>query len=68
LATAPTRIDPHFGFAVPLAVEGVSAKLLDPRANWRDPAAYDVAARSLAQMFVENARRLARAPVAAAAE
>jgi phosphoenolpyruvate carboxykinase (ATP) len=68
LATAPTRIDPHFGFAVPLAVEGVSAKLLDPRANWRDPGAYDVAARSLAQMFVENARRLARAPVAAAAE
>lgn len=68
LATAATRTDPHFDFAVPLAVEGLPAKLLDPRANWRDPGAYDVAARSLAQMFVENARRLERAPVAAAAE
>ena len=68
LVTAPTRIDPHFGFAVPLAVEGLPAKLLDPRANWRDAAAYDVAARSLAQMFVENARRLDRQPVATAAE
>jgi len=68
LATAPTRIDPHFGFAVPLALDGLPAKLLDPRANWRDPAAYDVAARSLAQMFTENARRLQREPIAAAAE
>jgi phosphoenolpyruvate carboxykinase (ATP) len=68
LADAPTRIDPHFGFTVPLAVEGVPGKLLDPRANWRDPAAYDVAARSLAQMFTENARRLEREPAAAAAE
>jgi phosphoenolpyruvate carboxykinase (ATP) len=68
LTGAASRLDPHFGFTVPLAVDGVAAKLLDPRANWRDPAAYDVAARSLAQMFVENARRLEREPAAAAAE
>jgi phosphoenolpyruvate carboxykinase (ATP) len=68
LTGAASRLDPHFGFTVPLAVDGVAAKLLDPRANWRDRAAYDVAARSLAQMFVENARRLEREPAAAAAE
>jgi phosphoenolpyruvate carboxykinase (ATP) len=68
LDDAQMRVDPNFGFEVPLSVEGLPKRLLDPRANWRDPAAYDVAARSLAQMFVENARRLEREPAAAAAE
>ena len=68
LAGAPSRIDPNFGFAVPLSVEGLSSRLLDPRANWRDGAAYDVAAASLARMFGENARRLERTPAMAAAE
>ena len=42
-------------------------KLLDPRANWSDPHAYDVAATSLAHMFEGNMRKLER-PMAAAAE
>ena len=49
-------IDPNFGFAVPLAVEGVPERLLDPRANWADAAAYDAAAASLAAMFDDNCR------------
>ena len=68
LDEAPIRIDPNFGFAVPLAVEGLPKRLLDPRANWRDARAYDTAAASLAKMFAENARRLERAPELAAAE
>ncbi|HHY49675.1 MAG TPA: phosphoenolpyruvate carboxykinase (ATP) [Alphaproteobacteria bacterium] len=66
LATAPTRVDPNFGFAVPVAVAGVDARLLDPRAAWPDPSAYDAAARRLVRLFAENARRFE--PAAAAAE
>ncbi len=60
LADAPMRTDPNFGFEVPLAVSGVAAQLLDPRASWSDPHAYDVAASSLAHMFEGNMRRLER--------
>jgi len=42
--------------------------LLDPRASWTDPAAYDAAATRLATMFDEAARKLAPRPVAVAAE
>jgi phosphoenolpyruvate carboxykinase (ATP) len=48
------RTDELFGFTVPTAVPGVDARLLDPRSTWNDPAAYDTAARRLAQMFVDN--------------
>ena len=64
---AEMREDPNFGFAVPLSVEGVADRLLDPRANWSDPHAYDVAASSLAHMFAANMLKMER-PVAAAAE
>jgi phosphoenolpyruvate carboxykinase (ATP) len=48
------RVDDVFGLEVPLDVPGVDSKLLDPRATWRDPQAYDRKARELAQRFVEN--------------
>ncbi|MFO1170259.1 MAG: phosphoenolpyruvate carboxykinase [Hyphomicrobiaceae bacterium] len=54
LRNAPTRRDPFFGFEVPLAVAGVDAKILDPRATWADPKAYDEQARKLVDMFSKN--------------
>ena len=46
-----TRTDTVFGLAVPRHVEGVPDELLQPRATWEDPAAYDTQAASLAAMF-----------------
>jgi phosphoenolpyruvate carboxykinase (ATP) len=60
------RVDPNFGFEVPLAVEGLPKRLLDPRASWTDAAAYDAAASKLADMFAENARKLERKTMVAA--
>ncbi len=54
LKNAEFRRDPFFGFAVPVDVPGVDATILDPRATWPDPAAYDEKARALVGMFVEN--------------
>ncbi len=48
------RVDPTFGFEVPVALDGVDPKLLDPRSTWSDPAAYDAQAAKVAAMFVEN--------------
>ena len=66
LAGTPMRTDPHFGFAVPLDVDGLPSKLLDPRANWSDASAYDIAAASLARMFEGNMQRLERMVAVAA--
>ena len=51
--------DPIFGIGVPRDVPGVPRELLDPRATWTDPAAYDRQARSLAEMFQANFERYA---------
>lgn len=48
---------PHFGFAVPTDVPGVDASLLHPKATWDDPEAYDAAARTLIEKFIENFKR-----------
>jgi phosphoenolpyruvate carboxykinase (ATP) len=54
LDTVEYRVDELFGFEVPTEVPGVDSALLDPRATWRDPEAYDRRARELAQMFKTN--------------
>lgn len=48
------RKDPFFGFEVPVALDGVDPKLLDPRQTWADPTAYDASARRLVGMFAAN--------------
>jgi phosphoenolpyruvate carboxykinase (ATP) len=53
------RLDPLFGFEVPLDVPGVDSRLLDPRATWADPSAYDSQAAELARMFRENFAKFA---------
>lgn len=48
------RVDPNFGFEVPVAVNGVDTGLLDPRSTWADAAAYDAQAEKLVEMFSKN--------------
>ena len=43
-----------FNLEVPASCPRVPASVLDPRQTWSDPAAYDVQAKKLAAMFVEN--------------
>jgi len=50
---------PLFGVAVPRAVPGVPDGILDPRATWKDGAAYDRRATELARMFQDNFKRYA---------
>ena len=50
---------PIFKVLVPHEARGVSAEVLDPRATWSDPAAYDETARKLAGMFADNFQQYA---------
>jgi phosphoenolpyruvate carboxykinase (ATP) len=54
LRDVPTRPDPVFRVAVPAACPGVPTEILQPRATWADPAAYDAMAAKLAAMFRKN--------------
>ncbi len=49
--------DPIFGLSFPETCPGVPKEILDPRSTWADPGAYDLQARALASMFVENFER-----------
>jgi len=53
------RIDPVFGFEVPVALEGVDPAILNPRGTWADKKAYDDQARALIEMFNENFKKYA---------
>ncbi len=48
---------PVFNLKIPRSCPGVDAKALDPRASWRDGAAYDAAAAELRDRFRENFER-----------
>jgi phosphoenolpyruvate carboxykinase (ATP) len=54
LDDAPTQQDPLFGLAVPQRIDGVPEEILSPRLTWSDPAAYDLRAARLADMFRKN--------------
>jgi phosphoenolpyruvate carboxykinase (ATP) len=54
LRDVPTRREPVFGLEVPTSCPGVPDEVLDPRATWADPEAYDHQATKLAAMFREN--------------
>jgi phosphoenolpyruvate carboxykinase (ATP) len=66
LDDADYRLDPVFGFEVPLEVPGVDPGLLDPRSTWRDPEVYDERAENLARMFRENFEQFDAPEIAAA--
>jgi len=65
LAETEMRIEPLFGMEVPLRVEGVAPRALDPRANWADVTAYDAMALKLQTLFAENFRKFEDVKVAA---
>lgn len=57
LKSQPMRTDPVFGFQVPTSLPGIDNKILNPRETWADPAAYDVQARALVEMFNKNFKK-----------
>ena len=54
LDNVKTQKDIVFGLAVPSEIPGVPSEVLNPRATWSDPQAYDAQAHKLAGMFREN--------------
>jgi phosphoenolpyruvate carboxykinase (ATP) len=54
LAKAPTERDPVFGVDVVTECPGVPSDLLVPSRAWSDKAAYDAAAKKLADLFKKN--------------
>ena len=49
--------DPIFGLHIPVTCPGVPDEILMPRNTWSDSVAYDVQAKKLAAMFVENFKK-----------
>jgi phosphoenolpyruvate carboxykinase (ATP) len=45
---------PIFNLQIPKSIEAVNSQILNPRNNWPNPADWEVAARDLAQKFIEN--------------
>ncbi len=54
LNDCPTETDPYFGLATVTSCDGCPPQILRPRNAWPDTAAYDRAARNLAQLFRDN--------------
>ena len=57
---------PYFNLAIPTAVPGVDADILDPRSTYADPAEWDAKARDLAELFIKNFEKFTDDPRAQA--
>ncbi|MEM3170354.1 MAG: phosphoenolpyruvate carboxykinase (ATP) [Candidatus Nitrosotenuis sp.] len=51
------RHDDLFNLDVPTECPGVPSEVLDPKITWQDKDAYDLSAKKLAQMFVDNFKK-----------
>ncbi|MBT3573327.1 MAG: phosphoenolpyruvate carboxykinase (ATP), partial [Nitrosopumilus sp.] len=51
------RHDDLLNLDIPTDVEGVPSEILDPKHTWVDKDSYDLSAKKLAQMFVENFKK-----------
>ena len=56
------RHDDLFNLDIPTEVPDVPSEILDPRNTWTDKDSYDLSARKLAQMFVENFKKFSNVP------
>ena len=54
LSNVKMRKDDNFGFFVPLEVSGINGSVLDPRSTWADSSEYDLQAKKLVNMFIDN--------------
>ena len=54
LASAPTKIEPHFGLSMVTECPEVPSSILVPRDTWKSPTAYDEMAAHLAGLFQAN--------------
>ena len=54
LETTEWVTHPIFNLSMPLEIEGVPARVLNPRESWADGSAYDAQAQRLAAMFHAN--------------
>ncbi len=59
LSQSHFEADPVFGVAVPKTCKGVPSEILNPRATWQDPAAFDKAASELVLKFRQNFEKYA---------
>ena len=57
LDTVKYNHDNLFNLSVPSEVDGVPSEILDPKNTWDDKDSYDISAKKLAQMFVENFKK-----------
>jgi len=51
------RHDDLFNLDIPTKCPGVPSEILDPKNTWVDKDSYDLSAKKLSQMFVENFRK-----------
>jgi len=61
LAQVEFEQEPFFGLAIPKAVAGIPANVLNPRDSWADKAAYDATAKKLVGLFEKNFETFASA-------